>query len=200
MNSWSDREINDSFSAPATVGELIKDSLYPNSIDVIVDGQTFLGALSSSIDVQGNAIAPFEIPGMRTICGNVNGNRFMIRKAGAFSNPFAKDVVGVVEESQTGVVVKYNLVSRPGTTLFQTICLIALIGFGVICLMSVLSIIDGMYPQHVIRLAMLYMATPVFLLVLFVAFCRGADISGESDQEELLDHIKKLAAGITVSS
>lgn len=200
MNSLPDKSLNRvDLSQQALLASLIAEQ-YTNSIEAIVDEHTFLTTLSSTIDVQGNKINPGEIPGVKTICGTVFGNRFKIRKAGAFANPCTKDVVGLVEPSETGTVIKYNLVARPLTTGIQAFVFIGLASFGLLCLAMLFINFNYVSIDKLGQLTLYCLGIPAFLLFLFIVVSKIGEMSGESDQEELLDHIKKLAAGISVSS
>ena len=173
---------------------------YPESIEGIVSSDVFVSSLKASIDVQGNAIQPGEIPGVKTICGSVGGAQFKIRKAGAFANPCARDIEGIAEPAISGCKIKFRRVNRASTTFFQGMILIIIIlsCFGSVT--SFLFTLNHLSNTQALIDGIKILGMPLILLLGFVLLSKLSEVSGESDEEEVLDHVKKLAAGINSSS
>ena len=188
MNSQTDKE-------PWTI------ETYPHQIEAIISRDDFLKNLKSSIGTPGNTIEAHEIPGVKTICGTVQGDRFKIRKAGALANPYSREIVGVVEyKKKSGCLIKYRLDTRPAIMIFNVMVILGITG---VFLMGATGLLVGYsyVPQAELgRHVLLSLGIPFGLLILYLFYSRFAESTGESDEEELLDHLKKHAAGINVSS
>lgn len=178
-------------------------SPYQGKVEAIIDADEFLANLQASVEVQGKRIVPGQIPGEKSICGELRGNRFKIRKAGAFANPMTRDLVGVVEERASGSVINYQLEQRPVVTFFQTSALVAIVSIGMFSTMIFLSSLRFMSassPNLISTAGIVAVGGPLVLLILFLVLFSVLESTGTSDQEELLDHVRKLASGINVSS
>lgn len=186
--------------------DLIKDNLVPSvdgfngSIEAIVDSQDFLENLARTLEAPGAVIQPGEIPGKKVYAGTVNGNRFKLSRTGAFANPCCKDLVGYVEDKRSGSIVRYRLENRPMTSFFQTSGLVAIICIAIFSALAFVTSIKYIPPASLGMVALFAVGGPLITLIVFVLFLNLMEASGESDQEEMLDHIKKLAAGVRVSS
>lgn len=187
----------DEFSPEPEFGD---HSPYSGSIEAIIKSSEFLANLESSIEVPGNKIMPDQIPGEKSICGTVRGNRFKIRKAGALANPMTRDLVGTIEDTKSGSVITYRLEQRPSVLFFQTSIMVAIICLGLFSTMIFLTSLRYISTGMVGMAGVFAVGGPLLLLILFLVFFSVFESTGASEQDELMDHVRKLAAGINVSS
>ena len=114
-----------------------------------------------------------------------------------------RDLVGVVVERASGSVINYQLEQRPVVTFFQTSALVAIVSIGMFSTMIFLSSLRFMSassPNLISTAGIVAVGGPLVLLILFLVLFSVLESTGTSDQEELLDHVRKLASGINVSS
>lgn len=179
---------------------LLGQEAFSNSIEAIVSADDFVSCLQSTIESPGKLVKPGEIPGDKSICGTVNGYRFKIRKSGAFANPCAKDIVGIVEGSGSSSMIKYRLETRPVVSFVQTSILVAVICIGLFSTLLFFTSMNLLAISSLGYTGLIAVGGPVVALIAFLLIFKVIESTGESDQEELIDHVKKLAAGINVSS
>lgn len=174
---------------------------YPNEIEGIISTDDFLSNLKKSIATPGNTIEAHEIPGTKTICGTVEGDRFKLRKAGAFANPYGREVVGIVEQSnKSGCTVKYKLNSKTVIAFFNGIVVLGISAIALLSAIGIVMVMNYMSMSELGRAIFVSIGIPFAFLILFLFYTRFAESTGVADEEELLDHLKKHAAGINVSS
>ncbi|MBZ0186276.1 MAG: hypothetical protein K8F91_08520 [Candidatus Obscuribacterales bacterium] len=173
---------------------------YPEKIRAVINSEKFLDTLLQSIDTSTEILTPGYVPGTKAIGGSVTGANFLIRKNGFLLNPFSRSIYGRVLDQKDGSLVEYKLSHKPGTILIAVILTIALSGLAALSLFALYQAVTSGYVfagnvQAMISAYFWAISPLIVLFVLSIIWKLGCH-SGYADEEELLDHIRKISAGI----
>lgn len=163
-----------------------KDKFYSS-----VPKNDLLVNLARCMDRPGSVAVLGQTPGSRTFVGEVKGDSFWIRKKDASLKPFARTLHGSVVASEVGTQIEYNFKNSVLVAFLQVIFVTIVCGLNAIVAMILL--LNGFRSAH--GADWLFLVVPPFLLLMILALRKvSANLSFGTD-EEILDHVKMIAAG-----
>ncbi len=173
---------------------------YSQSIPSCLSADDFLEQIKLTVDLPSNVLAPGELPGGKTFKGYVNGNRFSIRKKGFRAGKHTRELQGRVSsvsqgnKTQTFVEIRFSEDPWMMIARFLTIVGVSACGASVVLSLFFLLKVGEIFntPQGLFFTAIV----PVVFFFLFYYAFKCSTYFGYSGEEEVLDHVKKIAAGV----
>jgi|AGTN01.1.fsa_nt_gi hypothetical protein len=150
-----------------------------------------LANLSRCMDRPSSVAVLGQTPGSRAFVGEVKGDTFWIRKKDASLKPFARTLHGKVVTSAVGTQIEYNFKNNGLVTFVQVIFVTIVCGLNAI--VALVLFLDGFKSAH--GADWLFLVVPPLLLLLILGIRKiSVNLSFATD-EEILDHVKMIAAG-----
>jgi hypothetical protein len=152
----------------------------------------FLEQIKLTADLPSNVLEPGETPGGKIFKGFVMGKHFSLKKK-IFGMPgqYVRELQGRVSEVQFGskkqTIVEVRLVDAPNVIVGKYSAYVLI---GLLCTFSLINLF---HPDFGSPKIWIFMAVAVSLT--FVLYGAGRQMAFRHE-EEVLDHVKKIAAGV----
>lgn len=150
-----------------------------------------LANLSRCMDRPSSVAVLGQTPGSRTFVGEVRGDNFWIRKKDASLKPFARTLHAKVITSAVGTQIEYNFKNSGFVTFFQVIFITIVCGLNAI--VALILFLDGFKSAK--GADWLFLIVPPLLLLLILGVRKISTNLSFGTDEEILDHVKMIAAG-----
>lgn len=150
-----------------------------------------LANLTRCMDRPSSVAVLGQTPGSRTFVGEVKGDTFWIKKKDAALKPFARTLHGKVVTSAIGTEIEYNFKNN-GMFMFLQVMFITIV-CGLNAIVAVVLFLDGFKSAKGADL--LFLIVPPMLLILFLGLRKVSTNISFGTDEEILDHVKMIAAG-----
>ncbi len=164
---------------------------YTQSIEACMSAADFLEQIKLTADLPSNVLEPGETPGGKIFKGFVMGEHFSLKKK-IFGMPgqCVRELQGRVSETQFGsktrTIVEVRFVDNPGVLVGKYA---TYVGAG-ICIFIFLQMFFNFYSDTTMWLFVLGTLAVINLL-----YNAGRQMAF-GHEEEVLDHVKKIAAGV----
>lgn len=180
------------------------EEIFPERILSALDSSVLLSMLHRTIDTSTTVLSPGYVPGSRTIGGAVNGDRFVLKKNGFFVSIFTREINGRVVPQKGGSIVEYRLAHQPLLVMVSGVVSVGLLGATVLAAWSLYTGITGhayfIYNASAFFTACFWTILPLIILFVLAVFFKLGCHASYGDEEALLDHLRKTAAGIETLS
>ena len=144
-------------------------------------------------------IAPGELPATRPFIGEIRespaGASFSLLARSALNNPLAREIKGEIKQDGDDMVITYSASYRPSTA---TIGALVTLGLGIAALMSVTGLVFSLASGSGAASTLLqtFFFAPVALFLGSILIWRIAPHTSWHSEEEILDFLRRAAAGV----
>lgn len=173
---------------------------YTHTIQSCLTADDFLEQIKLTVDLPSSVLAPGEFPGGKTFKGFVSGRHFSIRKKGMALGKHSRELQGRVSElkqgNKTQTLVEIRFAEGPWVMIGKFLCIASLSACAALVLFALIflsrvgelaNIPNGLFFAAVI---------PVLGFALAYYAMRCSPHLYYRNEEEILDHVKKIAAGV----
>ncbi|MGD9682003.1 MAG: hypothetical protein AB7W16_12535 [Candidatus Obscuribacterales bacterium] len=204
LESLLRRRIEESESGELKLPVAFIEEIFPERILSAQDSSVLLSMLHRTIDTSTTVLSPGYVPGSRTIGGSVNGDRFVLKKNGFFVSPFTREINGRVVPQKGGSIVEYRLAHQPVLVTVASLVTLSLVGATALAAWGLYTGIVShayfIYNASAFFAACFWVILPLIILFVLAVFFKLGCHSSYGDEEALLDHLRKTAAGIETLS
>lgn len=173
---------------------------YTHQIQSCLSANDFLEQIKLTVDLPSAVLAPGELPGGKTFKGFVSGRHFSIRKKGIGTGKNSREMQGRVSEikqgNKTQTLVEIRFAEGPFVMIGKFLCIASLSACAALVLFALIFLARvgelATIPNGLFLTAIL----PILGFALAYYLMKCSPHLYYRNEEEILDHVKKIAAGV----